>query len=252
MCGRYSLTSPEEAMRQLFAHESPPLNIRARYNIAPTQSAPVVRQTEERGREMAPLRWGLVPYWADALSIGAKMINARSETVAEKPAFRAAFKSRRCLVPATGWYEWKKTGESAGKPAKQPPKQPYAIGYDDQRPFAFAGLWETWNADGKHGPEGPVETYTIITRDADPELANVHHRMPVILAPEFWGHWLDSAVAAPADLGRLLASDTPPGLVHWPVSTRVNKPANDDAEILQRAEISASDGKRDATQLDLL
>lgn len=248
MCGRYSLTSPEEAMRQLFAHESPPLNIRARYNIAPTQTAPVVRQTEGGGREMVPLRWGLVPFWADTLSIGAKMINARSETVAEKPAFRAAFRTRRCLVPATGWYEWKKAGEAGGKPVKQP----YAIGYDDQRPFAFAGLWETWNTDGAKGPDGAIETYTIVTRDADPETASLHHRMPVILAPEHWARWLDSGGTPASDLADLLAAATPPGLMHWPVSTRVNKPANDDPDILERAEIGASNGKRDAAQLDLL
>lgn len=251
MCGRYSLTSPEEAMRQLFGYESPPLNIRARYNIAPTQTAPVVRQADDGrggGRELVTLRWGLVPHWADSLSIGAKMINARGETVAEKPSFRAAFKARRCLVPATGWYEWKKIGEEGGKPVKQP----YAIGYEDQHPFAFAGLWESWNIEGDKAEDGAVETYTIITREADADIANVHHRMPVILPEAQWTAWLDTGTVDKDAAQEILAGETPPGLTHWPVSTRVNKPANDDPEILERAEIDTASKKRDAKQLDLL
>ncbi len=255
MCGRYSLTSPDDAMRQLFAYESPPLNIAARYNTAPTQQAPVVRQDETGARELVKLRWGLVPSWADDFGIGARMINARSETVAGKPAFRAAFQRRRCLVPATGWYEWKSASE--GKDGKISPKQPYAIGYPETPPFAFAGLWESWDkgaveTTGGGEGTGPVETYTILTRAADEDIAKVHHRMPVILDAAAWDTWLapDTLTEKTADL--LLNGPTPEGLIHWPVSTRVNKPANDDPSCLEPADPAGADAAEAPSSPDQL
>jgi putative SOS response-associated peptidase YedK len=175
MCSRYFLDADGNVIAYTFAV---PENtaIRRRYNIAPTQEAPVVRVGAGGARELAMLRWGLVPSWAKELAVGTKMINARAEGVEAKPAFRAAVRERRCLVPATGFYEWK------GLPGR---KQPYAITID--RPlFAFAGLWETWTSrEGR-----PVETFTIITTEANPAIASVHDRMPVILPKDAEEAWL--------------------------------------------------------------
>ena len=175
MCSRYFLDADGNVIAYTFAV---PENtaVRRRYNIAPTQEAPVVRVGAGGARELAMLRWGLVPSWAKELGVGTKMINARSEGVEAKPAFRAAVRSRRCLVPATGFAEWK------GLPGRT---QPYAITI--ARPlFAFAGLWETWTPQGGR----PVETYTILTTDANPAIASVHDRMPVILPREAEEAWL--------------------------------------------------------------
>ena len=175
MCSRYFLDADGNVIAYTFAV---PENtaVRRRYNIAPTQEAPVVRVGASGSRELAMLRWGLVPSWAKELAVGTKMINARAEGVEAKPAFRAAVRERRCLVPATGFYEWK------GLPGR---KQPYAITID--RPlFAFAGLWETWTA--REGQ--PVETFTIITTEANPAIASVHDRMPVILPKDAEEAWL--------------------------------------------------------------
>ena len=227
MCGRYSITTPAEAMRLYFDADAP-AGFRPRFNIAPTQSAPVVR-AGKTGRHMDMLRWGLVPSWAKSLDIGNRMINARAETVTEKPAFRAAFRQRRCLVPACGFYEWKATGKR---------KQPWRIcldgAPDKPEPFAFAGLWERWS-----GPEGDVESYTIITTEAAPEISQIHHRMPVMLAREDYDLWLmaeDPALALPL-LRPWHQGNGAPALTAYPVSTSVNKPANDDAALLRPVEI---------------
>ncbi|HST02676.1 MAG TPA: SOS response-associated peptidase [Usitatibacter sp.] len=175
MCSRYFLDADGNVIAYTFAVPESTA-IRRRYNIAPTQEAPVVRIGAGGARELAMLRWGLVPSWAKELAVGTKMINARAEGVEAKPAFRAAVRERRCLIPATGFYEWK------GLPGR---KQPYAITID--RPlFAFAGLWETWKA--REGQ--PVETFTIITTEANPAIASVHDRMPVILPKEAEEAWL--------------------------------------------------------------
>jgi len=175
MCSRYFLDADGNVIAYTFAV---PENaaVRRRYNIAPTQEAPVVRVGAGGARELAMLRWGLVPSWAKELAVGTRMINARAEGVEAKPAFRAAVRERRCLVPATGFYEWK------GLPGR---KQPYAITIE--RPlFAFAGLWETWTArEGR-----PVETFTIVTTEANPAIASVHDRMPVILPRDAEEAWL--------------------------------------------------------------
>ncbi len=226
MCGRYSLTTAPEALRRLFDFDTTP-NLQPRYNIAPTQSAPVVRPAANGGRELAMLRWGLIPSWAKEASIGSKMINARSETVAEKPSFRSAFRHRRCLVPADGFYEWRRQGEI---------KQPYRIGMKDGDAFAFAGLWESWP--GTDTDEA-VETFTIITTEANRKLHPIHARMPVILAPDAYDAWLDAESGSRDDALGLLRPFAEAPMAFYRVSTRVNSPRNDDPDCL--APIAQSD-----------
>jgi len=222
MCGRYSLTSPVEAMRRLFGFMGAPPNLPARFNIAPTQQVPIIRIGAGRSgeRELASLRWGLIPFWAKDASLGAKLINARAEGLAEKPSFRAAFRARRCLVPADGFYEWQ---------ASEQGKRPYRIGLTggaaEALPlFAFAGLWERW----EKAPDGvPVESCTIVTTEANALLRPIHGRMPVILAPETYGTWLDPKTPAKEALA-LLGPYPAEAMMAYPVSTRVNNVRNDD------------------------
>lgn len=217
MCSRYFLDADGNVIAYTFnvpVHE----RIRKRFNIAPTQEAPVVRAAEHGGREVAMLRWGLVPSWAKDLAIGNRMINARSETAAEKPSFRSAFRSRRCVVPATGFFEWK------GEPGR---KQPYAITAGDQPLFAFAGLWERW----KPREGDPVETFTILTTDANESVAAVHDRMPVILPAGSVQAWLE---APPAQAQALLVPYAGPVTVRA-VSRLVGNPRNDVPEVLADA-----------------
>ncbi len=219
MCGRYSLTTPVEGMQRAFAFSETP-NLAPRYNIAPTQSAPVVRLAADGARVLALLCWGLVPSWAKDPAIGNRMINARAETLGEKPAFRAAFRARRCLVPADGFYEWRKVGAL---------KQPYRVALADGGPFAFAGLWEHWAPKGADA----VESFAIVTTAADELLKPIHDRMPVILDPAAYEPWLRGPVeAAAAALERPLSA----ALRAFPVSKRVNNPRNDDAGCLAPAE----------------
>ena len=247
MCGRYSLTTPVEGLRQLFEFPERP-NLKPRYNIAPTQEVVAVRATPPAGaadaaemgrravgesgagRHLVSLRWGLIPSWAKDPAIGARMINARAETLAEKPAFRSAFRKRRCLVAADGFYEWQT--RSGG------PKQPYRIARPDGGPFAFAGLWERW----RNPTEGrDVESCTIVTTAANATLSPIHHRMPVILAPESYDLWLDPEAEQDRVRG-LLAADPGMDLVATAISTRVNKVANDDPEVILPLD-GASDGE---------
>jgi putative SOS response-associated peptidase YedK len=217
MCGRFLLTAPVEALRRLFGVLDSP-NFPARYNIAPTQDSAVIRLNQEGGRELALMRFGLVPSWAKDLSVGASLINARSDGVATKPSFRAAFKQRRCLVAADGFYEWKPG------PAAKAPKQPYLIARADRATFAFAGLWERWQGDGQ-----TVHSFSIITTDANQALAPIHHRMPVILDPNDYGAWLDPKNDQP----QALLLPAPDALMQAiPVSTRVNTVRNDDADCI--------------------
>jgi putative SOS response-associated peptidase YedK len=206
-------------LRQRFGLLSvPPLA--QRFNISPTQQVATVRPAGQ-GRELALLRWGLVPSWADDLSIGYKLINARAETVADKPSFRLALRSRRCLVLADGFFEWAKAG---GK------KQPYYFRLREGKPFAFAGLWERWTKGGE-----PVESCTIVTTGANELVRPVHERMPVILPPESYGAWLDPEVQDRERLLPLLRPYPTEGMVAGPVSTRVNSPRNDDPGCIEPA-----------------
>jgi len=219
MCGRYALYTPVEAMVRLFgleeAQAQPP-----RYNIAPTQPVSVIRADDRGSRRADQLRWGLVPFWAKDLAIGNRMINARGETVAEKPAFRQAWRRRRCLIPADGFYEWQKL--PAGK-------QPWFISSGGSGLLAFAGLWERWDDRGK---TEPVETFTIITTVANGTLGPLHDRMPVIVSPEHWDRWLDP-VADEEALAGLLQPAADDLLTAHPVSRRVNSPANDGPELIE-------------------
>lgn len=182
MCGRFILTTPPQALEELFEIRCE-ANLAPRYNIAPTQQASVIGLAQNGRRELRAFHWGLVPHWAKDISQAASMINARSETLAQKPAFRDAFARRRCLVPADGFYEWGKRPDGG--------KQPYLLSLADRRCFAFAGLWEGWRT-----PSGEIHrSFTVITTAATAELEDLHHRMPVILPPEAYAAWLDPATS---------------------------------------------------------
>lgn len=181
------------------------------FNIAPTQAVTVVRAAVDGRRELCRLKWGLVPSWADDLLIGNRMINARAETVATKPAYRQAFKSRRCLVVADGFYEWQKTGRR---------KQPYYIRLKDHRPFGFAGVWERWSKAGE-----PVESCAIITTEANELVRSIHDRMPAIVPPEAYDLWLAPEPSEIEPLQSLLQPYRASEMVAYPVGTQVNSPA---------------------------
>lgn len=216
MCGRYELHTHPAAVALAFGLALPP-PLKPRYNIAPMQDVPVIRRGQSGERELAFVRWGLVPRWAKDPSIGAKMINARSETIAEKPSFRTAFRKHRLLLPTDGFYEWKQTPTG---------KQPIHIGMKDKGLFAFAGLAERWLS-----PDGEVlDTCTIVTTQANAMLAPMHDRMPVILAPEHYERWLDVGHTDVADLFAPFPADA---MTWYPVSTRVNSVRNDDAQLIE-------------------
>lgn len=218
MCGRFVLRASPEQLKALFELDEEP-NVEPRYNIAPTQPVGIVRiKPEAQAREWAHVLWGLIPSWAKDASIGQKMINARAETVTEKPSYRAAFKRRRCLVPASGFYEWKK-GASG--------KTPHFITTADEKPFAIAGLWETWQ-----GPDGgELSTCTLLTTEANELMRNLHDRMPVIIAPDAYAMWLGSGREDPPDVlanvRHLLHPYPAEQMQMWPVSTRVNNVRNE-------------------------
>lgn len=219
MCGRFTLASQVSELRDLidFVDDALPDELQARFNIAPTQPVLVFRAEKEHERPLpAMLQWGLVPFWADDPKIGSRMINARSETVVEKPAFRAALKYRRCIIPVDGFYEWHKAAESNGK-------TPYWIHRHDRKPFAFAGLWESWNKDGS----GPLETCTILTTQANAMMSLLHDRMPVILQRRDFDRWLHADPKQAAGLTDLFHPAPDDFLEAWPVSKAVNSPGSD-------------------------
>ena len=223
MCGRYSLTSPLDDLVEVFQVSEIALeDYRPRFNIAPTQQVPILARGGA-GLRLGMLRWGLVPHWADDPRIGNRMINARSETVATMPAFRDAFRLRRCLVPADGFYEWMTTeGGEPGKRGKAS-KTPYWIHRPDRAPFAFAGLWERWRS-----PAGErLNTFTILTTSASERIRPLHDRMPVVIRPEHWSIWLDPNTDA-ASLRALLEPAPDAFFDAWPVSKAVNSPEVDD------------------------
>jgi putative SOS response-associated peptidase YedK len=223
MCGRYTLTKALSDIAERFLFNPAGVEYGPRYNIAPSQQAPVVRAAGDGTRELSLLQWGLVPQWADDKSIGNRLINARGETVAEKPSFRRAFKSQRCLVLADGFYEWVKHDSG---------KQPVFIHLPERAPFAFAGLWERWD---KGGDGTPLETYTIITTSPTEEIKQLHHRMPVILREEVEDLWLTPA-SRREELEQLLRPYPGTPLEHFAVGKEVNSPANDHPQLLARQE----------------
>jgi putative SOS response-associated peptidase YedK len=236
MCGRFSITDPDEALRALFGYNGPPMDFAPRYNVAPTQSVPVVRLNSEGKRAIVAMRWGLIPSWAKEAKIGSTMINARADTVATKPAFRAAFKARRCLVLANGFYEWQAPA-GAARGAK---KQPYRIVLGDAahaRPFAFAGLWERWRDPAAAKDAPPLDTFTIATTDAAPAIAYIHERMPVMLTRrEEFEAWLDAEKTPPAEAQKLLKPYAGADLAAYTVSTKVNNARYDGADCVTPAD----------------
>ena len=225
MCGRFTNRFSWKELHELLDLVGAPLNLRPRYNAAPSQDVAVARAAEE-GRTLSMLRWGLIPSWAKEPAIGHKLINARSETVAEKPSFRSAFRHRRCLIPADGFYEWQRRGGT---------RQPWLFGLRGGAPLLFAGLWERWTVPegaaltgslAERSPGDAVETCTILTTAANETVAPVHGRMPVILPPDAWDAWLagDEISLAPYPADAMTAH---------PVSTHVNRPANDDPRCVE-------------------
>src|SRR5262245_52592572 len=220
MCGRFTHRLTWQQVRDLYGLTDPrqaEVDLKPRYNVAPTDVMPVCRLNRSGQREIAMLKWGLIPYWADDPKIGYRTINARAETVATAPAFREAFKRRRCLVPASGFYEWRKLDNGD--------RQPYLIQMRDGSPFSFAGLWERWTKG-----EAPIETFTIITGEPNSLAAELHDRMPVILERDDYGAWLTARDTA---IPQAMLQPFPAQLMaSFPVSKRVNSPKNDDADLI--------------------
>lgn len=220
MCGRYTLTCTPEVIAEEFRLEAVP-DLHPRYNVAPSQWVACVRAgLHARKREAVTMRWGLIPAWARDPAMGMKLINARAETVAEKPSFQKPFRQRRCLVLADGYYEWKREGAR---------KQPYFIRLKDERPFAFAGLWDRWkNEDGK-----TIESCAILTTTPNERLASIHDRMPVILPSVAYEPWLDPGLRDAVHLVPFLTSYPADEMIAVPVSRLVNDPRVDDARCLE-------------------
>lgn len=216
MCGRFTLFSKLNSLLQQLAIEAA-VEYEPRYNIAPTQEVPVFHYNDHGDRDVRFMRWGLIPSWAKDKSIASRMINARSETVATKPAFRSAFKRRRCLVPADGYYEWLRDGKK---------KIPYLIQTSDKQPFAMAGLWESWHNNSENG--SAIESFTIITTTSNDATSFVHDRMPVILHADALDTWLDPDMADRETLEDLLVPFDSDSTQLTQVSSHVNSVKNDD------------------------
>jgi putative SOS response-associated peptidase YedK len=219
MCGRYTIRRPERLIDVFCIKKLEAVLGRPRFNIAPTQNVPVLLLREGR-RVLANVRWGLVPSWAEEPSIGNRLINARAETVAAKPAFRSAFAKRRCLIPADGFYEWQKVGGG---------KQPMYVQVDRGEPFAFAGLYEVWHPDG----DDELVSCTIITTTPNKLMRPIHDRMPVILPEEQYDRWLDPDRADKVQLQKMLTPFDATRMDAYPVSKHVNSPGNDDAKCVE-------------------
>jgi putative SOS response-associated peptidase YedK len=220
MCGRFVLIANPEAIQTTFDLTTMPASMSPRYNIAPTQ--PVALITNENARELTFYKWGLIPSWSKDASAASKMINARSESAADKPSFRSAFKRRRCIIPANGFYEWKKQGSD---------KVPQFIHFKDQELFGIAGLWEVW-----HDPDGgEVRTCTILTTEANDFMKSIHNRMPVILHKEDYPLWLSPSEEPAPILQGLMQPYSGDDLTAYPVSKMVNRPGTDVPELIEPA-----------------
>jgi putative SOS response-associated peptidase YedK len=223
MCGRFLASKSPEEVARWFKATGPIPNTRPRYNAAPTQNLlTVLRDPESGERRLEPLRWGLIPFWAKDAKIAYSTVNAMSETVASKPAFREAFKSRRCLVPANGFYEWKKLDEKS--------KQPFCIGMADGSLFAFAGLWERWK-DPASGET--IRSFTIITCPPNELCTTIHNRMPVILGPDGYAKWLGEKPAAREELEALLKPFPAEMMRAYPIGPRIGNVKNDDPSLIE-------------------
>ena len=218
MCGRYTLKTPVEELAEEFGFEASSVELPPNYNVAPTQEVAAILE-EDGKRRLELLRWGLIPSWADDPSIGSRMINARSETAPEKPSFRRAFRERRCLIPADGFYEWQRTNGA---------KQPFYIRMKEEHPFAFAGLWESWK--DEDGPE--IRSCTILTTKPNALAAEIHDRMPVILPAGSYDAWLDPETGRD-ELYGLLAPYPEDEMEAYPVSRFVNSPQNNNPRCIE-------------------
>jgi len=225
MCGRYAQRTDPKQLAKVFGVAEVP-EVEPRYNIAPTQDIVAVQQTAD-DREMTFYKWGLVPSWAKDTSIGARLINARSETVTEKPAFRQAFKHRRCIIPADGFYEWQQTG---GR------KQPFFFRMRDESPFGFAGLWERWEGSGSQA----INSCAILTTEANEVLRPVHDRMPVILHPDDYELWLEGGEREQALLRELLRPYPAEEMAGYPVATAVNSPRSQGAKLIEQVPVNSA------------
>jgi putative SOS response-associated peptidase YedK len=220
MCGRFTLTADPSELRDAFPDITVPTEITARYNIAPSQPIAVIPNTGENKLDF--FVWGLIPFWAKDPKIGSRMINARAETLGEKPSFKAAYRRRRCLIPADGFYEWRKVPGSTAK-------IPTYIRLKSGKPFAFAGLWENW-----HSPDGSeILSCTIITTQPNDLVERIHNRMPVILPQETYSHWLTPSEVPPEALNSLLVPYPADEMEAFPVSRTVNSPSNDSPACIQ-------------------
>ncbi len=219
MCGRYTLTSPATTLAASFDIGTI-AELAPRYNVAPSQSVPVVRMAATGTREWVEVRWGLIPSWAKDPAIGQRLINARAETAAAKPAFRAAMRRRRCLVPADGFYEWQKRAQG---------KQPFYIRRRDDAPFAIAGLWEHWQPAGGE----LIETCTLLTTEPNSLVAPIHNRMPVIVDQAVYAQWLDPTIEKADDLAAILQPYPDNEMVAIPISTRVNNARHDAPDCIE-------------------
>ncbi len=220
MCGRFVGFRSLDELKSFFPIDKAACEVVSNYNVAPSQEILAIARYDDENW-LVKFHWGLVPFWAKDPSIGNRMINARSETVAEKPSFRNAFKKRRCLILADGFYEWK--GEKGRK-------QPMFITRPDRKPFAFAGLWETWK---KKDADDVYKSCTIITTPASESMRAIHHRMPVILKPPVYESWLDPGNQDPSALSSILQNEIVTELVSYPVSQQVNSPRNNDASCIE-------------------
>jgi putative SOS response-associated peptidase YedK len=231
MCGRYRLPRRKQLVDEYFGSTSGEKEWNPRYNVAPTQTVPVIRQNpKEPVRELSLMRWGLVPSWAKDSSVAAMMINARSETASTKPAFRDALKSRRCLIPADAFYEWQKTGKA---------KQPYCFEVDEGELFAFAGIWDRWK-----DPSGnALETCSILTTSPNAVTSPVHDRMPVILDPDSYDLWLDPGMKDVSAVSELLKPCDARLMRCYTISTRINYVANDDEECSAPVELAQTQAR---------
>ena len=222
MCGRFVQYSPVETVQQIFNIGTVSFEVIPNYNVAPTQKIlTIIKHDNENTLEK--LNWGLVPFWAKDVTIGSRMINARAETVSQKPSFRNAFRKRRCLIPVDGFYEWK--GEKGNK-------QPYYVFIPSGEPFAFAGLWETWT-DKESDEESVYKSCTIITTAASESVREIHHRMPAILDPEFHGKWLNTDIQDPIELQVIINDYLIQNMKYYPVSKLVNSAKNNDLNCIK-------------------
>jgi putative SOS response-associated peptidase YedK len=220
MCGRFSQQRPASELAEIFAAEPLAEELGARYNVAPTDEALVVVQREER-RAITAYRWGLIPHWADAAKVGSRMFNARAETLTSSPAFREAFRRKRCLVPVDAFYEWHREGTR---------RQPFTIGRADGRPLVLAGLWSGWR---DPAADRVVRTFTIITSGPNEQMAGLHDRMPVVVPEDAWSSWLDPSLEDGAELQGLLEPTDDVRLRIQAVSSLVNNVRNDGPSLIE-------------------